>query len=384
MKYIVKLSSLTILLFLILSACSRAQTGEEQSVEDSSAPRTDPTLFTTEINGKPVSLTTLKNDSMEVSISNFGARVITIFTPDRDGEMRDVILGYDSIASYRTDKLHLGAIEGRLAGAVSKKRQRIGADSITISENHSAWTDSVFDIAEQTDSTLTLQLASMAGESGLPGNVGINVKFTLRNRSLIIDYTAVTTKETPLDVAHRLQFNLNGTNASSGESKLSSARKHYLTLSSQQRLYTDSLNQPNGHMLMNIWTPFDFRSLRPVTYLMNSDADEMRWFGGMDNYFVFSTLGDPKPGFMQLLSKESGITLTINTDQNGVRLYTMNSLDNKTKGKNGLTMPKHSAVEVMPHNYTDFLNHIGWGKTGIYSPEQPLSFRTVYTFSNNF
>lgn len=381
MKILLHLASLLAALLLTLSACGESKhDADSQSTDSVFTPRIDSTKFITEINGHPVSLITLANDSMEVSITNYGARIVSIFTPDSSGKMRDVILGYDSISDYRSDKLRIGAIEGRIAGAVWHKGQRFGSDSATIAENHSAWADSVFDIKELTDTTLTLQLASLAGESGLPGNVGIDVKFTLRNRSLIIDYTAVTTAETPLDVAHRLQFNLNGTDAAENN-RLSSAKKHYLYTSSQQHLYTDSLKQPNGHMLMNIWTPFDFRSPRPLTYLMNSDADEMGWFGGIDTYFVFSTLGDPKAGEMTLSSNESGIKLTINTNQNGVHLYTMNSLKDTT-GKNGITFSRHSALEILPHNYTDMLNHKGWGKLGIYSPGKPLSYRTVYTFSN--
>lgn len=381
MKSLLHSAVVVLTLLTILSSCRKTQSATDSTDDSAYAPRIDSTKFITEINGHPVSLITLANDSMEVSITNYGARVVSIFTPDRQGMMRDVILGYDSIADYQTDKLHIGAIEGRIAGSVFHKAQRFGRDSVTIAGNHTTWADSVFDITEVTDSTLTLQLASMSGESNLPGNVGVNVKFILRNRSLIIVYTAVTTAETPLDIAHRLQFNLNGTD-STENNRLTSAKKHYLSLSAQQHLYTDSLGEPNGHMLMNIWTPFDFRSSRPLTYLMNSDADEMRWFGGIDTYFVFSTLGDPKDGTLTLSSKDSGITLTLNTDQNGVHLYTMNRLKDST-GKNSIIYSHHSALEILPHNYTDMLNHIGWGKLGIYSPGKSLSHRTVYTFSNN-
>lgn len=360
---------------LLLASCSKSK--QNITSEEQFQPHTDASKFQTEINGKKVDLITLHNDSMEVSVSNYGARIVALLTPDASGQMRDVILGYDSIADYRADKLHLGAIEGPLCGPLSDEELKIDDKTIKIPKNISQWTDSVFDIAEVTDSTLTLRLASFASNSSYPGNIGLNVKFTLRNRSLVIDYTALPYSKMPLDIAHRLQFNLDGVADS-----LSSVKKHYLSMSAQQHLRNDSLLMPNGHVLMNIWTPFDYLKPKPLTYLLNSDSDEVRWAKGIDTYFVFSTQGEPSDGSLTLSSKNSGINLTVNTDQNGVSLYTMNLFDGKISGKNSQPYKKFSALEVFPHNYPDFFNHPGWGTLGIYDFKNPLCLRTVYTFSN--
>lgn len=362
------------ILLIICASCAKNHSTDEAGQFQ---PHTDASKFQTEINGKKVDLITLHNDSMEVSVSNFGARIIALFTPDANGEMRDVILGYDSIADYQSDKLHLGALEGPLSVPLSNYGLKIDGDSIKLPKNASQWADSVFDIAEITDSTLTLRLASFSSNSAMPGNIGVNIKFTLRNRSLVIDYTAMPYSKMPLDMAHRLQFNLDG-----AADSIASVKKHYLSLSAQQHLRYDSLQNLTGHMLMNIWTPFDYLKPKPLTYLLNSDSDEVRWANGINTYFVFSTLGDPADGTLTLSSKNSGIKLTVTTDQNGVSLYTMNRLKDNILGKDGQQYRKLSALEVFVHNYPDFFNHPGWGTFGIYDSKNPLCLRTTYTFSN--
>lgn len=181
----------------------------------------DPERFRTEIDGKPVALYTLTNDAgTEVCITNFGGRVVSILVPDRDGALRDVVLGFDNIDDYRTIPSDFGAAIGRYANRIGQGRFELDGTAYQLPRNNyghclhggpDGWQYRVYDVAEATPSSLTLVLLSPDGDAGFPGSVTARVKYTLTgDNALQIDYEAETDAPTIVNMTNHTYFCLSG------------------------------------------------------------------------------------------------------------------------------------------------------------------------------
>ena len=203
---------------LVLSACGRSN-NTPQLTESG----LDPAKFLAEVDGKPTGLYTLKNASgMEVCITNYGGRIVSIMVPDRAGKMQDVVLGFDSVQAYfpENNLSDFGAAIGRYANRIGHGIIVVDGDTIKLPTNNfghtlhggpQGWQYKVYGVKEATDSTLTLTMASPDGDNGFPGNVNAEVTYRLlADNSLDISYSATTDKKTPVNLTNHSYFNLNG------------------------------------------------------------------------------------------------------------------------------------------------------------------------------
>ena len=184
----------------------------------------DPEKFVAEVNGKPTALYTLTNaNGMEVCVTNFGGRIVSVMVPDRNGEMKDVVLGFDNIANY-ADKVNtpsdFGASVGRYANRINKGVIVIDGETIQLPQNNfghclhggpDGWQYQVYDAVQPDNSTIVLTMESPDGDANFPGAVTavVTMKVTPDN-AIDISYEAVTDKKTVVNMTNHTYFNLSG------------------------------------------------------------------------------------------------------------------------------------------------------------------------------
>lgn len=377
--FCIVLSSFAALSLLFLS-CSNPHAGLADDEEELLS-GLNPEKFTTEIDSLPVALYTLKNSAgMEVCITNYGARIVSLVVPDKAGNPRDVILGFDSIAPYIADNLNIGAAVGPYAGFLTDNTLTLVGSQTTLPADHStAFSHQVFRADLSSDSTLTLRLIYPAPSPAL-GTLIAQYNYTISpDNALRIDITAITDAPTPVDLSQQLYFNLNGVT----DSLLSEIASHSMTLASEQYVVRDSLQRITGNILMTSWTTLDFSKPKKLKSALDADFRPIRFTLGLDTYFVSPTYGLSPSSLLTLSSPESGITLTLTTDMPGLHLYATNRFDGSITGKNALPYSRRKALAILPHEYPDAPNNPGWGHNPILQPSQVFNKSITYSFTTS-
>ena len=255
---------------LMFASCSQ-KSGTELTLSG-----LNPANFQTTVNDAPTNLYTLKNKAgMEVCITNFGGRIVSIMVPDKNGEMQDVVLGFDNVDDYINIPSDFGASVGRYANRINKGRMVLDGDTIQLPINNfghclhggpKGWQYQVYNANPIDDTTLELIRISPDGDENFPGNVTAKVLFKLTDDNAIdIKYTATTDKKTVINMTNHSYFNLDGDAASNAD--------HLLTVDADSYTPVDSTFMTTGEIVPVEGTPMDFRTPTPVGARMVSDAD---------------------------------------------------------------------------------------------------------------
>lgn len=343
--------------------------------------------FDSEYDGKPTSLYTLSNENgMEVSITNFGGRVVSITVPDKNGNYQDVVLGFDSISPYfpENNSSDFGASIGRYANRINKGHLPINGDTIQLPVNNfghtlhggpTGWQYKVYDVKEVNDSSITLTLNSPAGDNNFPGNVEATVVYTLRNdNSLDIAYTATTDAPTVVNMTNHSYFNLSG-------NPQKPINDHLLEVFASGFTPVDSTFMVSGEIRNVEGTPMDFRIAQPLgTFINNMEDEQIRNANGYDHNWVLDTKGDINKPAAILYSPESGIEMSVYTTEPGIQIYSGNFLDGSVTGKKGIVYNKNAAICLETQHYPDSPNHPEWPST-ILNPGETYHSNTIYHFS---
>ena len=349
----------------------------------------DPEAFADTRDGKTVNLYTLTNDNgMEVCVTNFGGRIVSLMAPGADGNLRDVVLGFDSIQAYypENNQTDFGAAIGRYANRIDHGRLPVGGDTIQLPVNNfghtlhggpEGWQYKVYEVVSATDSTLTLAMDSPDGDNAFPGNVKATVTYTLRpDNSLAIDYAATTDKPTVINMTNHSYFNLSGDASTPVTDNL-------LTVNASGYTPVDSTFMTTGEILAVEGTPMDFRQPRAVGENIKDFADEQIKNGnGYDHNYVLDTNGDITVPAAVLTSPASGITLSVYTDEPGIQVYSGNFLDGTVKGKKGVTYNQHAGLCLETQKYPDTPNKPEWPSVAL-TPDRPYESHTVFVFTND-
>ena len=351
-----------------------------------------PNDFEANINGKRTRLYTLVNNKgMEVCLTNFGARIVSIMVPDRRGTLRDVVLGYDNIAQY-ADYQHFGsdfgAAIGRYANRINQGRIVVDGKTMQLPRNNyghclhggfTGWQYQVYDGKQLNDSTVEMSLVSPDGDNGFPGTVHATVRYTLTaDNAIDIRYEATTDKKTVINMTNHSYFNLNGNPSRHGENQV-------LYINADRYTPADTTYMPTGKMLKVSGTPMDFRKPTPLSRNINNQRFAMtRNARGFDHNWCLNTWHNAQPDeravAASLYSPQTGIMLQVFTNEPGIQVYTGNFLDASFAGKHGYRYPKHSAVCLETQHYPDSPNHPEWPNTWL-EPGQNYSSHCVYKFS---
>ena len=352
----------------------------------------NPAAFDSTINGKKVQLFTLTNkQGMEVCITNFGARIVSIMVPNKDNACCDVVLGYDNLAQYAdtvNSPSDFGAAIGRYANRINKGKLTVGGKTIQLPQNNfghclhggpSGWQYQVYDATQVNDTTLQMSIDSKDGDNNFPGNVKAIVTYTLlSNNTLDIKYEATTDKETVINMTNHSYFNLSGNPSQPGTNMV-------LYINADNFTPTDSTYMTTGEIKPVYGTPMDFnkdhalyQSIADTTFAQIKNA------GGYDHNWCLNTYkngkGDDNKVAASLYSPESGILLQVYTNEPGIQVYTGNFLGSNVKGKKGIVYPRQAAVCLETQKYPDSPNKKNWPSPYLKPGEKYYSHQ-VFKFS---
>lgn len=365
---------------LCLGACS---TGTQQPVLTKSG--LNPENFAREYDGKKTALYTLSNaNGMEVCVTNFGGRIVSIIAPDRDGNLRDVVLGLDSVAAYfpENNLTDFGASIGRYANRINQGRIVLDGDTIQLPQNNfghclhggpTGWQYKVYDASQPNDSTVVLTLQSPDGDNNFPGNVTATVTYTLTaDNAIDIDYKAETDKKTVVNMTNHSYFNLSG----NPDNQITD---NILYINAADFTPVDSTYMTTGEILPVKDTPMDFTTPKAVGQDIAVDFEQLRNGNGYDHNWVLSTGGDINVPAATLVSPESGIKLTVYTDEPGIQVYSGNFLDGTVTGKQGKIYNQRTGICLETQHYPDSPNKPEWPSV-VLEPGQTYTSHCIFKF----
>lgn len=388
-------ASLLVILATLTSTAVRANVMDSQLTNNSNnltLSGLDPAHFESNIEGRATHLYTMRNSKgMEVCITNFGARIVSIMVPDRKGVMHDVVLGYDNIAQY-ADRVNFssdfGAAIGRYANRINKGQITVDGKTIQLPQNNyghclhggpTGWQYQVYDGRQLNDSTLQMTLLSPDGDNNFPGAVTAIVTYTLTHDNAIdIRYEATTTKKTVINMTNHSYFNLNGDPSHDGENQM-------LYINADRYTPADTTYMTTGEELSVAGTPMDFRRFTALSKDINNQQFDMtRNAHGFDHNWCLNTWhkgkGNDKVVAAALYSPTTGIRLDVYTDEPGIQIYTGNFLDASFTAKHGYRYPRHASVCLETQHYPDSPNKPQWLSPWL-EPGQKYTSHCRYQFS---
>ena len=337
-------------------------------------------------NGTDVDIYTLVNaKGNEVKITNYGGIIVSLKVPDRDGNLGDVMLGYDSVEEYIKDNSpYFGALIGRYGNRIGKGKFELDGKTYTLAtnngENHLHGGNVGFDkvlwdakeIIVKGCPGLELSYLSEDGEEGYPGNLKVTVKYVWTNdNALEIHYKANTDKPTVVNLTSHGYFNLAGKGDILG---------HELMINAEEMTPVDSGLIPTGEITKVEGTPFDFRALKAVGKDIAADDQQIEYGPGYDHNFVL----DKKFGTMSLAGElydpSSGRDMEVWTTEPSLQFYSGNFLDGSITGKYGRVYNKHAALCLESQHNPDSPNQPDWPTTTL-RPKQTYKTETIYKFS---
>lgn len=345
----------------------------------------NPAKFQTAVNTAKTDLYTLKNKSgMEVCITNFGGRIVSIMVPDKTGKLQDVVLGFDSIADYINIPSDFGASIGRYANRINKGKLVLDKDTIQLPQNNfghclhggpKGWQYQVYDAKQIDDTTLQLTRISPDGDENFPGNVTATVIYKLTDdNSIDIKYSATTDKKTVINMTNHSYFNLSGDPSKPATDEI-------LYINADNYTPVDSTFMTTGEILSVKATPMDFTTPKAVgKEITDYKFVQLKNGNGYDHNWVLNTKGDIKQLAAKLTSPESGISLEVYTNEPGIQVYTGNFLDGSVKGKKGITYNQRASVCLETQHYPDSPNKPQWPST-VLMPGQTYNSECIFKFT---
>ncbi len=360
----------------------------------------NPADFDTTLNGKKVELVTLTNDKgMEVCLTNYGGRVVSISVPDKNGMATDVVLGYDNIRQY-VDTINspsdYGSSVGRYANRIKNAQINVAGKVYHLRANDNGntlhgggltgWLNKVYDIQQQTDSSVTFAITAPDGENGFPGTVKATATYLVKgDNTLDITFGATTDKETVINMTNHSYFNLTGDPSKEGVDQVMYINADKFTPSDEKYIPTGEIRDVTG-------TPMDFRKPHAIGQtIVDTTYDQIRNATGYDHNWCLNTFrngkGDDSKVAASLYSPKTGILLEVFTNEPGLQVYTGNFQGTGIACKHGIKYPKHVSVCFESQKYPDSPTKIvektkGWEYSNPYlKPGQKYYSHLAYKFS---
>jgi len=341
--------------------------------------------FVQVVNGDTTALYVLKNTAgVEVCITNFGGRIVSVLVPDKAGKLQDVVLGFDSISDYVNVPSDFGATIGRYANRINKGLITIDGKTIQLPTNNfghtlhggpKGWQYQVFQKVNQiNDTTIELTRFSPDGDQNFPGNVTAKVTYTLtKDNAIKIDFEATTDKKTVINMCNHSYFNLSG-----DPTKLITDNQLYINADGFTPV--DTTFMTTGEILPVKGTPMDFTTAKVIgTDINKYDYAQLKNGNGYDHNWVLNTAGDVKKLAAKVVSPISGISLEVYTNEPGIQVYTGNFLNGKVKGKKGIVYNQRAAICLESQHYPDSPNKLQWPST-ILEPGKVYKSTCIYKF----
>lgn len=374
------MKTLSKLLFAGACMATFACTPQQEALTQSGL---NPKNFQAEVNGKQTQLYTLTNaNGMEVCITNFGGRIVSIMVPDKNGEMKDVVLGFDSIADYINVPSDFGAAIGRYANRINQGKLVLDGDTIQLPQNNyghclhggpTGWQYQVYAGQQVNDSTLQLTMQSPDGDNNFPGNVTAHVTYTLKgDNSIDIKYDATTDKKTVINMTNHSYFNLSG-------NPQNTITDNILYVNADSITPVDSIFMTTGEMLALEGNSMNFKNAKSINEGIDMTNEQVKFGMGIDHNYVLNTKGNMEEVAARVVCPSTGITLEVYTDEPGIQVYTGNFLDGTVTGKKGIVYQQRVGLCLESQHYPDSPNKPQWPSV-ILEPGQTYQSHCIFKF----
>lgn len=326
----------------------------------------------------------INSEGVEAHVTNYGATLVSLKTPDRRGNLADITTGYDNVAGYEAGTSYFGGTVGRYANRIARGEFTLNGTKYTLAKNNGQnhlhggptgfnkrwW--SAEDISTPQEPRLRLRYHSQDGEEGYPGNLKVTVEYALTEANeLKLDFEATTDKETVVNLTNHSYFNL----AASGD-----ILSHEATLFSDYFIPVDATQIPTGEIRSLDGTPFDFRKPHTIGERIDSPDEQLKIGLGYDHCYVLDHAGSS--GAMlaaRAHDPKFGRILEVSTTEPGIQFYTGNHLDGKSQGK-GRTYAFRTYFCLEVQHFPDSPNHPNFPTTAL-RPGETRRAHTVYKFS---
>ncbi|MDR2950031.1 MAG: galactose mutarotase [Prevotella sp.] len=344
-----------------------------------------PAGFSGKVDGKDVQMYVLTNSNgSEATVINYGAKIVSLSIPDKNGKLVDVVLGHNNLNEYlNSEEPYFGAVCGRTGNRIAKGQFALEGVTYKLAINNGpnnlhgglkGFNAVVWDAKQIDNQTLELTYLAKDGEEGFPGNLNVKMIYKLTDENeFSIEYQATTDKTTILNLTNHSYFNLSG----EGDA---SVNDHILVMHASTYLPTDDTAIPYGDPEPVKDTPFDFTTPHTIGERIEDDFEQLHFGKGYDHTMVL----DKKEGELALAvecySPKTGIQMNISTTEPGVQIYTGNWMSGNFEGKHGHRYPMRAAVCFETQHFPDSINKPAYPSV-ILKPGETFSSKTVHHFS---
>lgn len=341
--------------------------------------------FVTVVDGKDVALYTLKNADLTMQVTNFGARVVSLWTPDRNGNHEDIVLGYNNIDQYVNNpgERFLGAVVGPYANRIANGTYTIDGQVYTFPQNNNGQTLHgglkgvdmvVWDVVAVTDSSILLSYLHPDGQDGMPGNLKIDMTYTLTaDNEFKVEYVAETDKATHVNMSHHSFFNLKGEGNGT-------VNDHVLMIRASRTTPVDEVLIPYGTIVDVEGTPFDFREPKEIGRDLDMDDQQLRNGAGYDHNWVLDKQSCCDVELAaSVYDPSTGRYMEVYTDQPALQFYGGNFFDGSTCGKYGRPLRYRESIALETQKYPDSPNHDNFTDT-LLRPGEKYEHVCIYRF----
>ena len=368
---------------IMIYSCTNKQ--KESNVVETTKSGLVKSDFQTVIDGDSTNLYILNNNNgMEVAITNYGGRIVSIMAPNKDGNFKDVVLGFDNIDDYTATDNNFGATIGRYGNRIAHGKINIDGVEYELPQNNFGHTlhggpkgfdKKVFNAIQPDNKSLILTYFSKDGEAGFPGNLDVKVTMILTdNNAIDIQYEAVTDKKTVVNLTNHSYFNLSG-------DANNNVLDNILMINADSFTPVDDTFMTTGEILTVNGTPMDFRTPTSIgERIDNYEYEQLKFGDGYDHNWVLNTKGDISQVAASVYSPASGIQLEVYTDEPGVQVYTGNFLAGTDTGKYGDVYGKRNAICLETQKYPDTPNKPDW-PSALLMPGDTYTSRCIYKFT---
>jgi aldose 1-epimerase len=342
--------------------------------------------FQKTIDRKNTDLYILTNNSgMEMAVTNYGAKIVSLHVSDRNGIMTDIVLGHNSIDEYlSSQEPYFGAICGRTANRIAKGKFTLCGKEYQLPVNNGpnrlhgglkGFNAVVWDARQTNSQTIELTYISPDGEEGYPGTLNTKITYTLTNNNTVqIDYTAQTDQTTIINLTNHSYFNLSG----AGDTYIGD---HMLTINADNYLPTDNTAIPYGNPQTVAGTPMDFRTPHSIGERIENQFQQLIFGKGYDHTYILNktTAGSQASLCAKALSPKTGIAMDVLTTEPGVQLYTGNWMTGEFTAKYGHHYPMRSAFCLETQHFPDSINQPDY-PTVILNTGEIFKSQTIFKF----
>ncbi|HRE66176.1 MAG TPA: aldose epimerase family protein [Cyclobacteriaceae bacterium] len=326
---------------------------------------------------------TLNNtNGLKATITPYGGKVISLWVPDRNGKLSDIVLGYDSATQYPTGNPYFGALIGRYGNRIGKGQFSIEGTAYQLATNNGTnalhggpggFHNVMWNVVDSTPNSITLTYSSVDGEEGYPGTLQVKVTYTLTDANeLTIDYEATTDKTTVVNLTHHSFFNLNGEG-------VGDILNHELQIVADAFTPVDEGLIPTGELKPVAGTPFDFNKPTTIGARINAEDIQLKFGKGYDHNWVLKREGDGLSLAAVVNEPTSGRVMEVWTTEPGLQFYSGNFLDGSDAGKDGKKYQFRTAFCLEAQHFPDSPNKPHFPTT-LVKPGSVYKQQTVYKF----